>query len=141
MAVAAALRKVPGVGRHMLVEGAAVEEGRQVNHVDLAGRVAARRDIVEEAVVRARRTIAEDTGPVEDAEKVLHMVDVVGGIDLVEVRRRAVVVDNPEVVDSSLGPAHNLEEAQKEHHAAVGILVANKEAVDSLAEESLGGCK
>ena len=60
----AVLHMVPEVApRRLLVDGAAVEQGTRVNHIDLADLVGMHHDIVEDVVVRARRMIVGvDTG-------------------------------------------------------------------------------
>ena len=90
MAVVVVLRTAPGVGHHVVdTAGAAVEEGTQANYIDPMDQAVVHHDIVGEVVVKARRMVAEgDIDLVGGAEKVLHMVDVVEGIDLGKVLHR-----------------------------------------------------
>lgn len=154
MTAVAGLHRAPGVHRTMLVAVAAVEQGTELHHIDLAGLAGAHRDTVAEVEVRGDHMTA-----VGDMGKVPHMVvvedidpegachDVVDlEVDLEEERHMAAdfVAGNLGVADSSPETDHNPEGAQEEQHVVAGTLAAGigqMGAADSPAEESLGDCE
>lgn len=155
MAAVALLHTAPGVlHRTVVVAVAAVEQGTELHHIDLAVLAGPHRDIVAGVEMRARRmTAVGDMGKVHhmtdeediDPEGVCHkVVDVKEDLEGERHMAADVVAGNLGVADSSPETDHNPEAAQEEQHVVADTLATGIDlvgAADSLAEESLGDCE